>query len=52
MAPDDKNEAATQVEPPKVYFAACGVLCDIFWWARREPASEAQPLPPAKSKAP
>ncbi len=22
-------------EPPKLYFPACGALCDIFWWARR-----------------
>jgi hypothetical protein len=26
---------ASVVEPPAVYVAACGVLCDIFWWARR-----------------
>jgi hypothetical protein len=24
-------------QPPKVYIAACGVLCDVFWWARRRP---------------
>ncbi len=22
-------------EPPKVYIASCGTLCDVFWWARR-----------------
>jgi len=22
-------------QPLKVYIAACGVLCDVFWWARR-----------------
>ena len=28
-------------QPPRVYFAACGALCDVFWWARRtEPPSE------------
>lgn len=21
--------------PPKVYIPSCGVLCDVFWWARR-----------------
>jgi hypothetical protein len=26
-------------EPPKVYFAACGSLCDVFWWARK-PATD------------
>jgi hypothetical protein len=26
-----------QAEPPTVYLAACGALCDIFWWARRTP---------------
>jgi hypothetical protein len=52
MLPDDKNEAPKQVEPPEIYIPACGVLCDIFWWARREPASEPEALPTAKSKAP
>jgi hypothetical protein len=28
------------IEPPKVYVAACGTLCDIFWWARRSNQSE------------
>jgi hypothetical protein len=31
---------ATSIEPPKVYVAACGTLCDIFWWARRTPQTE------------
>jgi len=26
-----------QTEPPRIYLAACGALCDIFWWARRTP---------------
>ena len=31
LAPDASDQ------PPKVYIAACGVLCDVFWWARRCP---------------
>ena len=27
--------AVDRAEPPKIYLAACGTLCDIFWWARR-----------------
>jgi hypothetical protein len=52
MPSDDKAAAPdsllvpTQVEPPKVYFAACGALCDIFWWARRDaPVEERAPSP-------
>jgi len=30
-----KPPTSTSIEPPKVYIAACGTLCDIFWWARR-----------------
>ena len=29
--------ANDRAEPPRVYLAACGALCDIFWWARRTP---------------
>ena len=37
---------ATHTEPPKVYLATCGVLCDVFWWARRDPpAEETAPAP-------
>jgi hypothetical protein len=36
-------------EPPRVYFAACGSQCDVFWWARRttqaEPAAAADSPP-------
>jgi hypothetical protein len=52
MNHDEKTaaaEASTQVEPPKVYLPACGVLCDIFWWARRNPPS---PEPPQSSVSP
>jgi hypothetical protein len=43
MPSDDKpatpnsSPPVTPVEPPKIYFAACGVMCDIFWWARSNP---------------
>ena len=33
---DSHTESAVdRGEPPKIYLAACGALCDIFWWARR-----------------
>jgi hypothetical protein len=56
MLPEDENKTAapdawTSTEPPKIYVAACGTLCDIFWWARRKPPAEEQapaPSPPAK----
>jgi hypothetical protein len=56
MPSDNENKTAapdvsTSTEPPKIYFAACGTLCDIFWWARRDPPAEPQApagLPPAK----
>jgi hypothetical protein len=42
-----KNDQSS--EPPKIYVPACGVLCDIFWWARRDPSSEEPaPLPVKK----
>ena len=37
---DARRPASAVVDPPAVYVAACGVLCDVFWWARR-------PAPPA-----
>jgi len=33
----DMSAPAASEEPPKVYIAACGALCDVFWWARRRP---------------
>jgi hypothetical protein len=54
MTPDDKNTApdsappSTHVEPPKIYLAACGALCDVFWWARRDPPAEEQAASPMK----
>jgi hypothetical protein len=45
----DKHDTDNR-EPPAGYFPACGVLCDVFWWARRpqsvkqaSPAGETQP---------
>jgi hypothetical protein len=54
MAPDDKSAArdTSHVEPPKIYIAACGALCDIFWWARRDPATEDQAALPVKDETP
>ena len=56
MLPDNENEnktaapdASTSTEPPKIYFASCGTLCDIFWWARRNPPAEGQQSAPAPS---
>jgi hypothetical protein len=53
MIPDHENKnpallPATHVEPPKIYLAACGALCDIFWWARRDPPAE-DPAPTVRS---
>jgi hypothetical protein len=45
MPPDPKTPApdsSTPVEPLKIYLPACGVLCDIFWWARRNPSDEGE----------
>jgi hypothetical protein len=30
-------------EPAALYFPACGVLCDAFWWARRRTIADADP---------
>jgi hypothetical protein len=47
MPSDNENktaapDASTSTEPPKIYIPACGTLCDIFWWARRNPPAEPQ----------
>jgi hypothetical protein len=46
MTPDDKSASrdTSHAEPPKIYIPACGVLCDVFWWARRDPSPE-EPAP-------
>jgi hypothetical protein len=57
MTTDDKTDVrdtpvppSTCTEPPKIYIPACGVLCDVFWWARRDPPAE-PPVPiPVKVK--
>ena len=36
--PDTRAAETETGGPPEVYFAACGALCDVFWWARRKPA--------------
>ncbi len=36
--PDTRAAQTGTIEPPEIYFAACGALCDVFWWARRKPA--------------
>ena len=41
----ESEKKIVAAEPPKIYIPACGALCDIFWWARRDPPAE-QPLPP------
>jgi hypothetical protein len=27
-------DSASAANPPTAYIAACGTLCDAFWWAR------------------
>jgi hypothetical protein len=52
---ENKNAAApasTHVEPPQIFLPACGVLCDIFWWARRDPPAEAPAPNRAKNETP
>jgi hypothetical protein len=46
MASHESDRAAAP-EPPRVYFAACGAQCDVFWWARRK--AQAEPAPAADS---
>jgi hypothetical protein len=48
--PSDKK--IVLAEPPKIFIPACGVLCDVFWWARRDPPSEEQLPPPVKDQTP
>jgi hypothetical protein len=48
----DSSTLLTQVEPPKIYIPACGVLCDVFWWARRDPLAEPPAPIPAKNETP
>jgi hypothetical protein len=56
MLPDNENEnktapdSSTSTEPPKIYVAACGTLCDIFWWARRNPPAEPPVVSPPPKK--
>jgi hypothetical protein len=54
MPSDPKKQIvpAPVVEPPKIYIPACGTLCDIFWWARRNPPAEEQAASPLKDETP
>jgi hypothetical protein len=55
MSVDDKTDSAprsTHAEPPEIYIPACGVLCDVFWWARRDPPAEQPATIPAKDETP
>jgi hypothetical protein len=31
----ENSDSETAAQPPTAYIAACGTLCDAFWWARR-----------------
>jgi hypothetical protein len=52
MPSDSEKKIDISVEPPKIYIPACGALCDIFWWARRNPSGEKQVPPPVKDETP
>jgi hypothetical protein len=45
----DEKQIPDAVEPPKIYIPSCGVLCDVFWWARRTPEP---PAPTADKPTP
>jgi hypothetical protein len=48
MPSDSEKKIDISVEPPKIYIPACGALCDIFWWARRDPSHQV-PAPKPES---
>ena len=48
MPSDSEKKIDLSVEPPKIYIPACGTLCDIFWWARRDPSHQV-PAPKPES---
>jgi hypothetical protein len=49
--PSEPEKRIVATEPPKIYIPACGVLCDVFWWARRDPSAEPPvPIPVKKVK--
>jgi hypothetical protein len=54
MPLNSENKAADSIEPPEIYIPACGVLCDIFWWARPNPPDASRPpmIPPSSSGKP
>ena len=51
MPSDPEKKVADPGEPPAIYIASCGVLSDIFWWARPKPSPSTIP-PPAESQTP
>jgi hypothetical protein len=48
----DQTKSDQSSEPPKIYVPACGVLCDVFWWARRDPSPAEPPPLPVKVETP
>ncbi|HUA33058.1 MAG TPA: hypothetical protein VMA09_05595 [Candidatus Binataceae bacterium] len=47
-----KNNDGEHREPPAVYFPACGALCDIFWWARRNDSKTESSTDPEANPSP
>jgi hypothetical protein len=52
MPSEPEKKIVPAVEPPKIYLPACGVLCDVFWWARRDPSPEQSAPIAAKDETP
>jgi hypothetical protein len=50
--PSEPEKKTVTAEPPKIYIPACGVLCDVFWWARRDPPAEPAAPIPSKDETP
>jgi len=50
--PSEPEKKIVAAEPPKIYIPACGVLCDVFWWARRDPPAEPPAAVPVKDETP
>jgi hypothetical protein len=48
--PSESEKKIVDSAPPKIYIPACGVLCDVFWWARRDSPAEPPVLPPIKDE--
>ena len=50
--PSEPEKKIVDSNPPKIYIPACGVLCDVFWWARRDPPAEQPEAVPVKDETP